>query len=100
MMREDPLWTAAMTACYGDTAPVLTQSERRKIGKLLNELRAINASPEDLLARAKQYRKVMPRDCILTLAGLVNNWSRCKPVEKKRGGPAYHELYKSPDWMK
>lgn len=81
-MKADLLWEAAMTACYGDKSPNLTQSERKKIGKLLNELREINASPEDLLARARQYPKVMPKDCILTLAGLVNNWSRCAPVKQ------------------
>lgn len=99
-VKQDLLWEAALTACYGDTQPVLTASERRKLGKLLNELREINATPEDLIARAKQYSKVMPKDCILTLAGLVNNWARCKPPEtQKRGTASYHELYKSPDWM-
>ena len=100
-MKQDPLWEAALTACYGDTQPVLTASERRKIGKLLKELREINATPEDLIARAKHYSKVMPKDCILTLAGLVNNWSRCKPPEtQKRGTASYHELYVSPDWAR
>lgn len=100
-MKQDVLWEATMTAIYGDKTPVLTQSERKKIGKLLNELREINATPEDLIARAKQYHKVMPKDCILTLAGLVNNWSRCKPPERQsRGTASYHELYVSPDWAR
>lgn len=101
-MKEDLLWSAAMTAIYGDKTPVLTQSERKKIGKLLNELREINAIPEDLIARAKQYPKVMPKDCILTLAGLVNNWSRCRPPEKKQAisSHALHTEWQRPLWMK
>ena len=100
-MKQDLLWSAAMTAIYGDTQPVLTASERRKIGKLLKELREINATPEDLIARAKQYPKIMPAGCLLTLAGIVNNWGKLKPPEtQKRGTASYHELYVSPDWMK
>lgn len=101
MRQPDLLWEAAMQAIYGDKSPILTEGERRRVGKLLNQLRDINASPEDLLERAKQYAKVMPKDCILTLAGLVNNWARCKPPEKqKRGTAQYHELYVSPDWQR
>lgn len=102
MAKEDLLWSAAMTAIYGDKTPVLTQSERKKIGKLLNELREINATPEDLIARAKRYPKVMPKDCILTLAGLVNNWARCKPTEKRQAtsSHAMHDMWQAPDWMK
>lgn len=100
-MKQDLLWEAAITACYGDTKPQLTASERRKIGKLLNELREIQATPEDLLARARQYPKIMPAGCVLTLAGIVNNWGRLKPpTVQKRGTAAYHELYKTPDWLK
>lgn len=80
---SDKLWEASMTAIYGDKTPVLTQSERKKIGKLLNELREINATPEDLIARAKRYKDVMPPGAILTLAALVNHWSRCVPVKHK-----------------
>lgn len=83
MRAPDLLWEAAMTACYGDTKPNLTQSERKKIGKLLNELREIQATPEDLLARAKRYPHVMPPGTILTLAALVNHWSRCSPIKPK-----------------
>lgn len=87
----DKLWEAAMTACYGDTKPLLTQSERKKIGKLLNELREIQATPEDLLARAKRYPQVMPPGTILTLAALVNHWSRCAPVKLKPSHASHTE---------
>lgn len=80
---SDKLWESAMTAIYGDKTPMLTQSERKKIGKLLGELREINATPEDLLARAKRYPQVMPPGTILTLAALVNHWSRCIPIKPK-----------------
>jgi hypothetical protein len=97
MRQPDLLWEAAMTAVYGDKTPILTQSERKKTGKLLNELREIGATPEDLLARAKQYPRVMPKDCILTLAALVNNWTRCQPPKTpKRGTTAAHEIWVSP----
>lgn len=90
-MKQDLLWSAAMLACYGDTKPLLTQSERKKIGKLLNELREINATPEDLIARARRYKDVMPPGTILTLAALVNHWSRCVPVKLKPSHASHTE---------
>ena len=98
-MSEDLLWVAAMQAIYGESSPILTQSERKKIGKLLNELRDINVTPEELTARAKQYPKVMPPGCKLTLAALVTHWGRCKP-SKSRGTAPYHEIYQPPEWQK
>lgn len=100
-MREpDLLWEAALTACYGDK-PKLTASERGRMNKALKELREIGATPEDIIARAKHYPKVMPPGCVITISALVANWSRCKPPEKqKRGTASYHELYVRPDWMK
>lgn len=87
----DKLWEAALTACYGDTKPNLTQSERKKIGKLLNELREINATPEDLIARAKQYKKCMPPGCVMTLAAIVNHWSRLAPPKKLEVRASTHQ---------
>lgn len=100
MSKRDELWDAAITACYGDTSPILTQGERKRIGKLLNQLREINATPEDLLTRARNYPKVMPPGCMLTLAGIVNNWGKLGIPVKKKSGPSYHELYVSPDWQR
>ena len=98
-MKSDALWEAAMAACYGDKSPNLTQSERKKIGKLLNELREIGATPEELTSRAKRYKEVMPPGCILTLAALVHNWARCIP-QKRKASHASHTLWQTPEWQK
>lgn len=81
-MKQDLLWVSAMQAIYGENSPILTQSERKKIGKLLNELRELNVTPEELTARAKRYAQVMPPGCTFTLAALVLHWGRCAPQKK------------------
>lgn len=77
-MKQDLLWEAALRAIYGEST-ILTDTERGRMNKALKELRAVQATPEDILARAKRYSQVMPPGCTLTITGLVANWARCKP---------------------
>lgn len=80
-MKQDLLWEAAMQAIYGEST-ILTDSERGRMNKALKQLRAVKATPEDVIARAKRYPQVMPPGCTLTITGLVANWARCKPKSR------------------
>ena len=80
-MKQDLLWEAAMQAIYGEST-ILTDTERGRMNKALKELRAVNATPEEITARAKRYSQVMPPGCRLTITGLVANWGRCVPQKK------------------
>ncbi len=88
-MKQDLLWEAWMLLAYSQISPILTEGERKKIGKLLTQLRAIGATPDELRARAKRYPQVMPKGCILTLAALVNNWGRCEPMKSSPRQASY-----------
>ena len=81
-MKQDLLWESACMAIYGELKPTLTTSERGRLNKGLRELREIGATPSDITARAKQYSRVMPPGCLLTITGLVSNWARCVPAKK------------------
>lgn len=68
----DELWEALETAM--GRAPE-TEIERKRWNAALKELRDAGAIPEDVEARAGQYRREWP-DVELTPHGLAANWSR------------------------
>lgn len=78
MRKADPLWEALTAACGYSRDALFTKSERGRLNAALRELREVNASPADILARAKQYRTMWP-GITLTPQALVNNWNRCVP---------------------
>lgn len=79
-----------MVEC-GERFPNLPQPTRKRLGKLVASLKEIGATPEDVAERAKQYPHVMPKGTILTLAALVNHWSRCAPVKLKTSHASHEE---------
>jgi hypothetical protein len=56
----------------------LTRQQRGAANKAAAELRTLNVTPDDIRARAKEYRRQMP-DVRLTPMALVNNWAQCAP---------------------
>lgn len=75
--QPDPLWDTMLRIC-GIEPDTLTGSERGRINKALKELREVNATPEELEARAAAYRHKYP-DAAVTPTALTANWSSITP---------------------
>lgn len=71
---RNPLWDSVAEVC-GWTGRTLTRSEQGRIAKAVKELREVDATPEDVVARARKYRKEWP-EVELTPQALVANWNR------------------------
>lgn len=80
----NPLWDAVVDAC-GYDAGRLTRSEQGRVAKAVSELKAIDATPDDVTVRARAYRKEWP-EVELTPQALTANWSRFadRKAERKR----------------
>lgn len=69
--RENPLWDA-LVAGIGVTPA--TSSERSLFGKVVGELGALGATPDDVLRRCAHYREAWP-NVSLTPTALMKHWS-------------------------
>lgn len=70
---RDDIWDALTAACGLDTT-TLTAGERTRVGRSVNELVKVGASPLEISARATRYRRKY-RGAALTDRALVNHWS-------------------------
>src|SRR5690242_20171480 len=89
MAKTDLLWEACMIVECGEAKPNLIDPERRRLGKLVSAVRATGATPEEVQARAKRYKQVMPAGCMLTLAALANHWSKLTPAKRSPPQASY-----------
>lgn len=80
--RANPLWDTIVDVCRYDVKG-LTKSEQGRVAKAVSELKQVGASPDDVRARAEQYRKEWP-EVELTPQALTSNWSRFAPKGKRR----------------
>jgi hypothetical protein len=71
---KDDLFEAVAEACYGWPAVEITDTERKRANQALPELRRINATRADVMARAAAYRARSP-DLPLTPQTLTKAWS-------------------------
>lgn len=76
--KEDPIFEALVEAIYGKpyTDVALTQYERGKINRAVAQLRAVQATPEEIRRRAALYRLHFPHTA-LTPTALVTHWNLC-----------------------
>lgn len=80
--QADPLWDTMLNACRINPQ-TLTGSERGRINKALKELREVNATPDELAARAKSYTVKYP-GAALTPTALAANWSQLTPARQQQ----------------
>lgn len=71
---KDELWEALV----GELGTPSTKTERGRYNAALKELREIGASPPDVLARCRFYRRRWP-DIALTPQALTGNWTQLVP---------------------
>lgn len=71
--KTDPVWDALMAACQVDPASI-PRSARGAYNRAVADLRAIDADPASIAAKAAAYRRTWP-SVSLTPTALVRRWS-------------------------
>lgn len=79
--KPDPLFDALVDACRIDPAE-LTRPARGALNAALRDLRAVDATPDEIHQRAEAYRRMWPT-VTLTPTALARHWAECVP----RAGP-------------
>lgn len=69
---KDPVWDALMAACRIDSAQI-PRSARGAYNRAVADLRAIEAGPDDIVAKAAAFRRTWPT-VSLTPTALVRRW--------------------------
>lgn len=82
---RDLLWEALVEVCGAD-ADEMTKNERGKYNAALKQLKDVNATPEQLRARAARYKREYP-NISLTPTALCNRWSSLKPPPAPASNP-------------
>lgn len=75
--KVDPLFDALADVCEIDPAE-LTRTARGALNAALRDLRAVDATPEQIHDRAGQYRRAWPT-VSLTPTALARHWAECSP---------------------
>lgn len=78
-MKQDLLFEALAEVCGLNWAQ-LTKTERGRLQAATKELREVQATPDDVRVRAKQYAVVF-KGAILTPQGLTGNWGLLAPKD-------------------
>ena len=94
--KKDNLFETVANAC-GINLTGMTRSARGQLNKACKELREIDATEEQVRAKAKAYRTQYP-NATLTPTALVKHWSSFATVEKQQARPSVWETYERPEW--
>ena len=93
---KDNLFETVAQAC-GINLTGMTRSARGQLNKACKELREIDATADQVKAKAKAYRTQYP-NATLTPTALVKHWSSFADVEKKQQRKSVWETYERPEW--
>jgi hypothetical protein len=86
----DPIWDALTAVCGIDTRQ-LTSTARGATNKAVAELRAVDATPDQIKARASSYRRTYP-NAALTPSALVKHWGQLSNGSRPASTePPYYE---------
>lgn len=80
--KRDLLFEALAEVCGLDYTK-LTRTERGRLNKALKDLREVDATPDLVRARAKEYAKKWP-DIDLTPTALASNWNQLQSKQELR----------------
>jgi hypothetical protein len=75
--KTDPLWVALIEE-LDIRAEELTEYQRGALNKALQQLRQVNATPEEIHRRCKIYKELYP-SAALTATALAKHWAECRP---------------------
>ena len=93
---KDNLFETVAQAC-GINLNGMTRSARGQLNKACKELREIEATAEQVKAKAKAYRTQYP-NATLTPTALVKHWSSFATVEKQQARESIWNTYERPEW--
>ena len=93
---KDNLFETVAQAC-GINLTGMTRSARGQLNKACKELREIEATAEQVKAKAKAYRTQYP-NATLTPTALVKHWSSFATVEKQQARESIWNTYERPEW--
>ena len=88
---RDEVWDALMEVCRWDTER-MTASATGQMAKAVQELKAINATPEEIQLKARRYRQTMT-GAVLTPGALTKWWSQLNgntPAVSREPGPVLY----------
>jgi len=94
--KKDGLFEAVASEC-GISLTGMTRSARGQLNKAVKELREIEATEEQVKAKAKAYRQQYP-NATLTPTALVKHWSSFAEAEKKAQRKSVWETYQRPEY--
>ena len=94
--KKDGLFEAVASEC-GISLTGMTRSARGQLNKVVKELREIDATEEQVKAKAKAYRQQYP-NATLTPTALVKHWSSFAEAEKKAQRKSVWETYERPEY--
>ena len=70
---RDEVWDALCRVTGADPDGSFTATARSVMNRMVKELKAAEATPDEIERRARRYRAVYP-DCVLTPGALVKHW--------------------------
>lgn len=77
--KPDLLWEAMLAGCGINLKANHTKSERGAWNKALQDLKAVSATPDEVLRRCIVYKQKWPGIAV-TPNGIAKHWSECAPV--------------------
>lgn len=79
--KPDQLFDAVCKVC-GHDPQRLTSAERGKINRALKDLRAVNATPDQIRVAASRWKQIYP-NATLTPTAIASHWSRLTATYKE-----------------
>lgn len=76
---KDDIFEAVCAVCRLDIEK-LTKDERGRVNAAAKQLRDVQAEPDEIRARAREYRRIFP-NVPLTPQALTGNWQQIAPVK-------------------
>jgi hypothetical protein len=94
--RRDDLFETVAEAC-GISLTGMTRTARGQLNKACKELREVQATPDQVKAKAKAYRAQYP-NATLTPTALIKHWSSFAQLEKKQARPSVWDTYQPQEY--
>jgi DNA-binding transcriptional MocR family regulator len=94
--KKDDLFEVIAEAC-GISLTGMTRTARGQLNKACKELREVQATPDQVKAKAKAYRAQYP-NATLTPTALIKHWSSFAELEKKQQRPSIWDTYQRPEF--
>jgi DNA-binding transcriptional MocR family regulator len=94
--KKDDLFEVIAEAC-GISLTGMTRTARGQLNKACKELREVQATPDQVKAKAKAYRAQYP-NATLTPTALIKHWSSFAQLEKKQARPSVWDTYQPQEY--